>query len=40
MSPICYVPVAFLLVLVLTDRPCPGCGRLLRHRLICPRRPL
>jgi len=29
-----------VLVLLLAERPCPGCGRLLWHRLICPRRPL
>jgi hypothetical protein len=37
--PLWVVPFAVLVVLVATDRPCPGCGRLLRHRLICPRRP-
>ena len=38
--PLWLVPLAVMVVLILTDRPCPGCGRLLRHALICPRRPL
>jgi len=29
-----------ILGLLLAERPCPGCGRLLWHRLICPRRRL
>ena len=34
------VPVAVLVTLMLTDRPCSDCGRLFWHRLVCRRRPL
>jgi hypothetical protein len=38
--PLYFVPLALLVVLIVTDRPCPGCGRWLRHRLDCPARPV
>jgi len=40
MTPSMLVALGVVLILVAADRPCPGCGRWFRHRLVCPRRPL
>lgn len=34
------VPVAILVTLIVTDRPCAACGRWFGHRLVCRDRPL
>jgi hypothetical protein len=39
-TPAYLLPLAAVLLLVVFDRPCPGCGRIFRHRLDCRYRAL